>query len=130
MSVPMQALKGFPYAGRRLAAGDNFEARGESDARVLVAIGKAKRSAPVALPPLPDLDLPPAVAPKRGRGNKALQAAAPVALMPDPAGVAQATEQGTADTPGAGTAEAAPASASQAPARRQYKRRDLAGAPE
>lgn len=53
MFVQMIALKSQVYAGRPLKAGDPFLARGETDARILIAIGKAKRtvfeSAPVAL---------------------------------------------------------------------------------
>ncbi|MFA7293556.1 MAG: hypothetical protein WC023_15060 [Rhodocyclaceae bacterium] len=41
MTVHMKALKGLVYAGRRLRVGELFEARGESDARVLKAIGSA-----------------------------------------------------------------------------------------
>jgi hypothetical protein len=41
MKVPMIALKALVYAGRRVAAGAEFVARGASDARVLIAIGKA-----------------------------------------------------------------------------------------
>jgi hypothetical protein len=50
MTVPMKARRSFPYAGKRLKAGDEFQARGESDARVLAAIGHAERvvAAPAA----------------------------------------------------------------------------------
>lgn len=41
MRKELTAVKAFPYAGRRLRAGDEFEAR-ESDARLLIAIGKAR----------------------------------------------------------------------------------------
>jgi hypothetical protein len=52
MTVPMKARRSFPYAGKRLKAGDEFQARGESDARVLAAIGHAERviAAPAAPP--------------------------------------------------------------------------------
>lgn len=44
MSVQMISLKPHVYAGRPLKAGDTFLARGETDARILIAIGKAKRT--------------------------------------------------------------------------------------
>lgn len=44
MFVQMIALKSQVYAGRPLKAGDPFLARGETDARILIAIGKAKRT--------------------------------------------------------------------------------------
>lgn len=53
MAIPMKARRNFPYAGKRLKAGEEFQARGESDARVLAAIGHAERVtvvAPVAAP--------------------------------------------------------------------------------
>lgn len=56
MTIPMKARRNFPYAGKRLKAGEEFQARGESDARVLAAIGHAERvtvvaPAPTAPPP-------------------------------------------------------------------------------
>ncbi len=48
MTVPMKARRSFPYAGKRLKAGDQFQASGESDARVLAAIGHAERVTVVA----------------------------------------------------------------------------------
>jgi hypothetical protein len=42
MSIKMKALKSFKYAGKRLQAGDEFSARGRSDARILAAIGNAE----------------------------------------------------------------------------------------
>lgn len=41
MTIPMKALKGLKYAGQRLQPGDEFQAKGKRDARVLSAIGKA-----------------------------------------------------------------------------------------
>lgn len=41
MKRDLIAVKSFPYAGKRLRAGAEFSA-GESDARLLVAIGHAK----------------------------------------------------------------------------------------
>lgn len=52
---PLIAARPLTYATRRLQAGDVFEAP-ERDARVLVAIRKAKRPDPVAAP----ADIPPA----------------------------------------------------------------------
>jgi len=50
MKVRMQALQRFPYAGAYRDKGIQFDARGESDARLLEAIGRARRVAdlPVA----------------------------------------------------------------------------------
>jgi hypothetical protein len=48
MTVLMKARRSFPYAGKRLKAGDEFRATGESDARVLAAIGHAERVTVVA----------------------------------------------------------------------------------
>lgn len=42
MTFPLTAKKSFPYAGKRLRAGQDFEARTSTDARVLVAIGNAR----------------------------------------------------------------------------------------
>jgi hypothetical protein len=39
--IALTALKPFVYAGRRLKAGQEFAARGESDARVLIAVKNA-----------------------------------------------------------------------------------------
>lgn len=46
MKVSMIASKDMVYAGRRIRAGTGFETTGESDARVLEAIGHAKRRPP------------------------------------------------------------------------------------
>lgn len=43
MKVSMKARRGFVYAGKRLRAGDQFQARGESDARILAGVGHAER---------------------------------------------------------------------------------------
>ncbi len=40
--VPLIATQAFTYAHRRLKADDPFDARSKADARVLIAIGKAK----------------------------------------------------------------------------------------
>lgn len=54
MTVSMKARQAFPYAGKRLKAGQEFQARGESDARVLAAIGHAERVvAPAIVAPAP-----------------------------------------------------------------------------
>jgi hypothetical protein len=130
MSVPLQALRGFAYAGRRLVAGEKFEARGESDARVLCAVEYATRHIQVP-EPLPEVVVPP-VATKRGKGyrTEALVAQAAADAAPETPGTtplamaAQASESGTAEKPEPGKLEAAPA-ADAAPSRRRYTRRDL-----
>lgn len=56
MMIRMLALQPFRYAGRRLIAGQGFDARGESDARLLEAVKKAMRDPAAGLPtPRPDL---------------------------------------------------------------------------
>lgn len=42
MTIPMTATKKLTYAGKRLAAEDDFDAKSKGDARLLAAIGKAK----------------------------------------------------------------------------------------
>lgn len=136
MSVPMQALQALVYAGRRFQPGARFDARGESDARVLEAIRKATRH--VQVPAAITDPEPAAIAPKRGRGyRKQVLVAQPASeASPDSqqpgASEAQASEEGTGDTPGAGSAETPSAADEAAPpaARRRYTRRDLQGAPE
>ena len=133
MSVPLQALRAFPYASRRLKPGDQFEARGESDARLLCAIGHATRhvQAPTAITD------PAPVATKRGKGyrKQSLEAqastdAAPANLLGPVASEAKASESGTAEKPEAGTLETAPPAPDPAPFRRRYQRRDLTGTSE
>lgn len=46
MSVPLKALRSIPYAGRRVKAGQPFDARTRSDARLLIAIGHAEKREP------------------------------------------------------------------------------------
>ena len=53
MSVPLKAKRDFPYAGHRIRKGQDFDARGQSDALLLKAIGHAEdrpAAAPVAAP--------------------------------------------------------------------------------
>ena len=131
MSVPLQALRGFVYAGRRLVAGEQFNARGESDARVLCAVKHATRHIQVP-EPLPEISVPP-VATKRGKGyrTEALVAQAAADAAPETPGAsplateAQASESGTAEKPDAGNVETASPAAEAAPARRRYTRRDM-----
>lgn len=42
MSIPLKARRDFVYAGRRLKAGQDFDAKSNSDARLLKAIGHAE----------------------------------------------------------------------------------------
>lgn len=133
MSVPLQALRGFPYAGRRLVAGEQFNARGESDARVLCAVGHATRHIQVP-EPLPEVAVPP-VATKRGKGyrTQSLEAQTSTDTAQDSsrpgASETQVSEEGTEEKPEPGKLETSPA-ADAAPSRRRYTRRDLTGAPE
>ena len=56
MMIRMLALQAFPYAGRRLIAGQRFDARGESDARLLEALKRAMRD-PAAAWETPPVDV-------------------------------------------------------------------------
>lgn len=40
--MKLKAKKAFRYAGKALSVGDRFETRGDLDARLLIAIGKAE----------------------------------------------------------------------------------------
>lgn len=83
MTIPMKALKGLKYAGQRLQPGDEFQAKGKRDARVLSAIGKA-----IEMPAVPvsagrmylrrDIPAAPVAA-------VMVPASAPVASLADPA---------------------------------------------
>jgi hypothetical protein len=95
MSIQMRALVPQIYAGRRVAAGSNFLVRGESDARLLTALGRASVAVPA---PIPAVLAP--VVPVRTWG-KQIKAEEPVS------------------TDGAEVAEEAPKP------KRQYKRRDM-----
>lgn len=114
MTIRMKSLRAFPYAGRRLQAGEEFDARGESDKRVLVAI-KAATVAPRAAPPIE----PPAVAP-RARVRRTVEA--PVDSTLNAGVVADAA------TPGQASAEALSEPEQAAPAKRHYRRRDMTAA--
>jgi hypothetical protein len=46
--MKMLSLKPHLYAGRRLNTGDEFECRGQSDRRLLIALGRAKDAPVVA----------------------------------------------------------------------------------
>lgn len=134
MSVPMIASKAFTYAGRRLKAGDSFPARGEGDARVLSAIGSAKRDTQV--PTAITDPVPAPAATKRGKGyrKQSLEAQASTGSDLDSsrqgASEAQASEDGTAEKPEPGKLETAPAAEEPVASRRRYVRRDLTGATE
>lgn len=56
--IPMTAIKDQVYAGRRIKAGAEFEVSGQSDARLLKALGRAKDRAPVAPTPVPVVSTP------------------------------------------------------------------------
>lgn len=139
MTVPMQALKSFPYAGKRLAVLQEFSARGESDARVLEAVGLATRHVQVQVRAITD-PVPVASQVKRGRGyrKQALEAQPSSEAAPDTsrqgASEPQGSEHGNAEKPEAGNLEtappaeqSAPPAEESAPTRRRYVRRDLSG---
>lgn len=116
--VPLVALKPLIYGGRRYVPGDEFTARGQSDARVLIAIGKAD-FATADMAPEPETVrvavAAPAAAAAPADDAKAVEAA--------PAQPAAQTEQ-----PAAEQLELAPdadAPAAEARPRRTYRRRDM-----
>ncbi len=55
MSIPLKARRDFPYAGKRVKKGQDFDARSASDARLLKAIGHAEDPYDA---PLPNWTLP------------------------------------------------------------------------
>lgn len=137
-TVPLVALKALTYAGRRYGAGDEFHARGLSDARVLIAIGSAdfataddcygEASAP-ALTAVPSVPPPPEPA-------AAPAMAAPVQPEPEhETAMAQDDPAPASDDAEPEAVDAAPAEPVQPPAeqtaspeprpRRTYRRRDL-----
>jgi hypothetical protein len=124
MTIRMKSLKSHVYAGRRLKAGQEFNARSENDKRVLAAIKTAVAvAAPVLAPPVP---APRAVSAGRGRAMKAEPSAD--ALAPSPAEPADTAPPAPAEAP----AEAPPrppddatAESPRAPAKSHYRRRNL-----
>lgn len=95
--IPMTARKSMVYAGRRVGEGTRFDARGESDARVLEAIGNAARAH--IEPP------PPVVVPEPLPARKTVAKRDQVAEVP---AQAQAVEEAQAEKP-----------------KRHYRRRDM-----
>ena len=124
--IPLTALKPFVYAGRRLKAGQDFEASGQTDARVLIAVGHADFA--------PALAAEPAAEPPRTADTTA-----PLIAQPEPASQAGEASAQVEDQPAQQVdipADAAPEQSAapepdQAPAeqpaakRRQYRRRDM-----
>jgi outer membrane biosynthesis protein TonB len=127
--IALVSLQRHVYAGRRFKPGDEFEARGQSDARLLIALKRAD-FAPAMQEPEPQ----PAAATVAA---VELPIAAPVAIEPAP------PPDAATDAPSAETAEPTPTPAddqpaeqpTQAPAetapaepvkpRRTYRRRDM-----
>ena len=99
--IQMTCLKPMQYAGRRVQAGDQFEAYGESDARVLTAIGKAARYTPA-----PVVVIVPKIVPRAILTTTPRAHVPPLPLPPAPALTADETDDETKT-------------------KRQYRRRDL-----
>lgn len=133
MKVRMQAIQGFPYAGKRLHPDDYFEARGESDARLLEAIGRARRATDVHVASR----APRAVVIKPAALATSAVAPDVAAMFPGGADQAQAGQSGEAGEPAEAGAEtgadakgeeqpaASPAPAPAARGKRTYRRRDM-----
>lgn len=151
MPIPMVALKALKYASKHLQPGDEFEARGTRDARLLIAIRKADfalapaepLAAPVAADAIPAPAQEPA-APAQAEET----AAAPVADTEPASAAGPVVEASEADTNSAtesavdqaAAGEVAPGeiaaiagepqadteiSARTGKPKRQYKRRDM-----
>lgn len=137
MTIPMIALKPLKYAGARVAKGGKFEVRGQSDARLLAAIGHAKQAAPDARVPAPTKPLPAASLKKTVVASVAevvAEAIVPPESLPvvdDVAEIESAAADDAGDTPvEAGEPSEQPADAADLSPRtskpkRQYRRRDM-----
>ena len=107
--ITMTCLKPMQYAGRRVQAGQQFDAHGENDARLLVAIGKAARYTPPVVPVY--------VAPK----SRAILTTTPQSIFqPEPVPTVEAVATDTAVT-----ADDAEVHDADEKPKRQYRRRDL-----
>lgn len=145
MTITMIALKPLKYAGARVAKGGKFEVRGQSDARLLAAVGHAERAVPVAHVPAPVKPLPAASLKKTAIAAVAEVVAEAIVLpesQPAADDVAEArhdeqVEAAAADDAGDTPAEAEEPSEQLADAadlsprigkpKRQYRRRDMTG---
>jgi len=78
MAVRLIALKAHRYAGKQLKPGDAYEASGESDARLMRALGNARDPDPVIETPRASSEEAPAepVAAKKVAGKRAGKRAA------------------------------------------------------
>lgn len=147
--ISLLALQSQVYAGRRLAAGVEFEARGATDARLLIAIGRADfaparvgDSAPVVAPtrepvaapdPLPE---PEALVEIKAPAVEAPADPDPIAVQPVETTAAEVEQQpepgaepGEPAEEQAPQAEEQPADADLSPRtgkpKRAYRRRDM-----
>lgn len=84
--IKMISLKPHLYASKRLVAGQQFEARGQTDARLMIALGRAE-IAPVVAAPAP---VAPASAPRTYR-TRAIEAPTDFE-SPAPASIEDAAE--------------------------------------
>jgi hypothetical protein len=50
--IPMTATKGLKYAGKRLEAGEHFDAKSKNDAKVLSALGAKYRTSAISASPV------------------------------------------------------------------------------
>lgn len=121
MTVHMKTVKPLVYAGRRLAVGAEFDARGKQDARLLAAIGKAVEFTPEAKLPTPTQLAPTALKPRSQQAQpasdfapvvahaesapQAVEIIDPVAAIANPAPMVQASDRERT--------------------KRQYRRRDM-----
>lgn len=119
-TIPMIALKPCVYAGRRMAAGTTFEARGSGDARTLHAVGLANyapaHQVAAVLAPTP------AVASKAAAPDHAIEPAVPAEV---PAPDRDEHAQQTLNTDHAVDPDADDISPRTGKPTRTYRRRDM-----
>ncbi len=116
MTVQMITLKAHVYANKRLTAGERFEATGQSDARLLTALGRAT---------LAPADVPREALPPAKPEERKLAAKPPAEAKPTPDRLfftRQFAEPPATATTMPGSTE--PTAADEKP-KRSYKRKDM-----
>jgi len=131
MTIRMISMKAHRYGGRQLKVGDEFDAVGRSDVRLLRALGRAEVTAAV----VPAVEAPPAAAPaafgrSRPRATTTPERAAstpapPPVPVPAPAPVVQPAALDVPAAPAPAASKDAAADDDADKPKRLYKRRDL-----
>ena len=139
MSISMKAIKPHVYAGKRIAAGQVYEVRGQSDARIMKALGRSADHAEEVRPEAGPRQVEPVAPPVTStystaaiRPSEALMDLLPSRVVPGdgehkPAGFAEGGM--TADVPSfpdGGLVQAASLDSTDVPrVKRAYRRRDM-----